>query len=292
MKLAGLCAVVTGASSGIGAATAREMARRGAHVVLLARSEGALDEVARAIEAAGGKATAFPVDLTDADQVARVALELKRAVGVPDVLVNNAGAGRWRFIEETEPSEAVAMMAMPYFGAFYLTRALLPDMLARGSGHLVTVTSPAAKIGWPGATAYAASRWAMRGFNEALRADLFGTRLRVTLFICGKVASPYFENNPGSEERIPRLSRFVRTLTPDQAARALVDGVEKNRREVVTPFNLRLLNLMHHFFPRAIEWLTWRGGWTRASRGMLHDGKSSTGVGKGAGAQRVGSPDS
>ena len=276
MNLKGRTAVVTGASSGIGAATAKEMARRGAHVVLLARSASGLDEVRRAIVAGGGEATALSVDLTDCDAVARVARELKRAVGVPDVLVNNAGAGRWRFIEETEPDEAVAIMAMPYFAAFYLTRALLPDMLARGRGHLVNVTSPAAKIGWPGATAYAASRWAMRGFNEALRADLFGTEIRVTLFLCGKVASPYFANNPGSEERIPALARWVRTLTPDEAARALVDGVEKNRREVITPPSLRLLDVAHRFFPRFVEWLTWRGGWTRASRGALRGGKSTT----------------
>jgi len=87
------------------------------------------------------------------------------------------------------------MMAMPYFAAFYITRALLPAMLRRGSGHLVYVNSPASLVAWPGAAAYTAARWALRGFAEALRADLRGTRLRVSSVIPGKVSSSYFAHN-------------------------------------------------------------------------------------------------
>ena len=106
-------------------------------------------------------------------------------VGTPDIIVNNAGAGQWKFVDETSPEEAVQMMAVPYFAAFYVTHAFLPGMLRRNTGHIVNVSSVGSRFVWPGATAYIAARWAVRGFTEALRADLAGTKIGVTLFECG-----------------------------------------------------------------------------------------------------------
>jgi NAD(P)-dependent dehydrogenase (short-subunit alcohol dehydrogenase family) len=94
-------------------------------------------------------------------------------------------------VDETTPLEAVQMMAVPYFAAFYVTRAFLPRMLERNSGHIVDVSSVGSRFVWPGATAYLAARWAVRGFTEALRADLAGTGIGVTLFECGVVRTPY-----------------------------------------------------------------------------------------------------
>jgi len=174
MKLKGKILVITGASSGIGAATARAAAREGARVVLLARSQGKLEDLAEEIRREGGQAWVYPVDLTDDQAVAEVAERITREVGTPDILVNNAGVGRWLATEETSAEEAVSMMAAPYFAAFFLTRAFLPDMLRRHTGTIVNMTSLASRIVWPGAVAYTAARWAMRGLTEALRADLSG----------------------------------------------------------------------------------------------------------------------
>jgi NADP-dependent 3-hydroxy acid dehydrogenase YdfG len=127
-------AVVTGASSGIGAATATAMARKGAHVVLLARRENLLREVAHEITGQGGRAHSFAVDLTDAKATAEVAKRITDEIGIPDILVNDAGAGKWRFIDETTPEQAVEMMACPYFAAFNVTHAFLPAMLKRAAG--------------------------------------------------------------------------------------------------------------------------------------------------------------
>ena len=257
--------VVTGASSGIGAATARAAARRGARaVVLLARSAPALEEVAAAVRSAGALAVPVPVDLTDPDAVERARAQVESAVGAPDVLVNNAGAGRWLFVTETSPAEAVQMMASPYFAAFFTTRAFLPGMLARGSGRIAFVTSPAAYAPWPGASGYAAARWAMRGFAEALRADLHGSGVGVTLFTAGKVDSPYFANNPGALERVPGIARLYPTLTPDEAAGALLRAVGRGAGEAIVPGLLRWTIRLDRLFPGAVAWMLTRTGARRS----------------------------
>lgn len=266
MKVNGSIVLITGASSGIGAATAKAMARTGGRVVLLARTQVALEKVAADISTSGGEAKAYPIDLTDAEAVAKLAKTITAQNGTPDILINNAGAGRWLFVEETSPAEAVEMMTVPYFAAFYVTRAFLPDMLRRGSGHIVNITSPASRIVWPGATAYTAARWAMRGFTEALRADLRGSGLRVTLASLGKVRSAYWEHNPGSEERLPKIAKLIPTLTPEQAATAIVRGVQRDARELVTPLMLRLIYMQHTVLPWMVEWMMNSTGWRHRQR--------------------------
>jgi short-subunit dehydrogenase len=249
VKVQGRLAVVTGASSGIGAATARLLAREGARVVLVARSRGALEMVAAEVRAAGGEAYTVATDLGVPGAVEILEREVAGRLGVPDLLVNNAGAGRWLFTEETPPEGAVSMMEAPYFAAFFAARAFLPGMLERGSGLIVNVNSPVAMAPWPGATGYAAARWALRGFTEALRQDLAGTGVGVMHFVPGKTSSAYFEHNVGSEERIPLVSKLIPTLTPEQAAAALVGGVRRDAREVVVPFMLRLFWTFERPFP-------------------------------------------
>ncbi|MFI5181281.1 MAG: SDR family NAD(P)-dependent oxidoreductase [Thermoanaerobaculia bacterium] len=255
MELKGRLAVVTGASRGIGAATARLLAREGARVVLVARSREVLEAVAAGIRAAGGEAHVVVADLGVPGAESLLEQEVVGVLGAPDLLVNNAGAGRWLFTEETSPEEAVGMMAAPYFAAFFATRAFLPKMLERGSGLIVNVNSPVALMPWPGATGYAGARWALRGLTEALRQDVAGTGVGVMHFVPGKTSSTYFEHNPGSEERIPHVAKVIPTLTPEEAAAALVGGVQRGAREVVVPFMLRLFWIFERPFPGLTRWL-------------------------------------
>lgn len=263
MMINGKLAVVSGASSGIGAATAKTIAKAGGRVVLLARRREALDQVAADVTSAGGRAWTYSVDLADADAVAAVAKQIAEELGTPDLIINNAGAGRWLFVDETSPAEAVQMMAVPYFAAFNVTHAFLPAMLRRNSGHIVNISSLGSRFVWPGATAYLAARWAVRGFTEALRADLDGTGIGVTLYESGAVKSPYWEHNPGSHERVPKMGRLIPEVTPEQAANAIVTGVERNKRLIVIPFMMKLTYWLHAVFPTVVQWLMTKTGYRR-----------------------------
>jgi len=163
-------------------------------------------------------------------------------------------------VEETQPDEAMQMMASPYFAAFFVTRAFLPGMLKRNSGCIVNMTSAACRMAWPGATAYIAARWAMSGFTEGLRADLTGTGLRTMLVTFAKVTSSYWENNPGSEERLPQAQSMVRVLTPEEAAQAIINGIKRDKREVVAPFMLRFVFALNYLFPGTTRRMMCAGG--------------------------------
>lgn len=261
MNPKGKIALITGASSGIGAATARALADAGARVILVARRASELDKVAASI--GSGIATVHSVDLASPSAVAQLADRITSTLGTPDIIVNNAGAGQWKFVQETSPAEAVQMMAVPYFAAFYVTRAFLPAMLRRNTGHIVNVSSVASRFVWPGATAYIAARWALRGFTEALRADLADTGLRVTLYESGVVESDYWKHNPCSRERVPKMGTLVPTLTTGAAARAIVRGIEREQKLVVAPFMMRLTYWQHAVFPGVVQWLMTRTGYRK-----------------------------
>jgi short-subunit dehydrogenase len=263
MEISGSLVIVTGASGGIGAAVARELARMGASVVLLARRKAQLDQVAAEITLAGGKAWTYSVDLTSAEAVELVAASINKQLGIPFILVNNAGAGAWRFTDETSPAEAITFMAVPYFAAFNVVHAFLPSMLKSKKGHIVNVSSVGSRFTWPGATAYLAARWAMRGFTEALRADLDGSGIGVTLVEPGVVKSTYWEHNPKSRERVPKLAKLIPELTPEDVAHAITRGIERNKRAIVIPFMMRLTCWLHALFPRLVQWLINRTGYKR-----------------------------
>jgi short-subunit dehydrogenase len=250
-------ALVTGASSGIGAATARLLAARGASVVLIARNMDRLAAVAAEIRAAGGRAEVHAADLADPQQVRRVVRLVEQQGEVPDIVVNNAGAGRWLPIVDTSADELAAMVAVPFLAAFNLTRELLPAMRRRGTGHIVNVTSIGAFLVWPEAAGYISARWAMRGFSEALRADVYGSGIGVSLVAFAQVSSAFWEHNPGSWERLPAAAQRLKTLTPDQAAAAIVSAVEREKLLVLRPRMIHVLRVVNALFPRATERRMW-----------------------------------
>jgi short-subunit dehydrogenase len=152
------------------------------------------------------------------------------------------------------------MVGAPYLAAAHVSRSFVGDMVAAGRGHLIHVGSPASIIPWPGATAYTASRWALRGLHEALRQDLRGTGVVSSLIYFGEVSSEYFDVNPGSHERIPSLGSWIPVVTPERCAKVILHTVDRPRSVVYHPFPLRLIALTAALLPAPIRWLIARTG--------------------------------
>jgi len=248
-------AVVTGASSGIGAATAQALGARGWTVVLVARRREELTGVAQRVETAGGRAVVEALDAADPAAVAAMAGRVRSQHGAPWVIVNSAGAGAWRWPEDTPPDEMERMLDAPYRAASHVTQAFLPDLLAQHAGTIIHVGSPASLVPWPGATGYTVSRWALRGLHEALRQDLAGTGVSTCHVLFSEVATPYFDRNDGAKERRPAIGRIVPVATAPECAEVILRTIDRPKAQVLHPPMLRLLMAVHRVAPPLTRWL-------------------------------------
>lgn len=244
--------IITGASSGIGAAAARQLAAAGYKVVLVARSQSRLEEVASEI---GNNALIEACDASDGDAVLAMAERVYRVYGIPEVIINSAGAGEWKLIEDTSPAEAVTMMNAPYFAAFNITHAFIRGMLEQRQGVIIHIGAPVSFFTMPSCTGYAAARWALRGLHESLCDDLYGTGVSSCHIVFGKVSSPYFEHNPNTEEKIPSIAKTVRTISTEECAKVIVRAVRRPRRHIIYPFMLRMYYWSYAVFPWLTRWL-------------------------------------
>jgi NAD(P)-dependent dehydrogenase (short-subunit alcohol dehydrogenase family) len=209
--------LVTGCSSGIGRAVAEVALERGQRVVATARDAASVaDLVARA----PGRALALPLDVTRADQVASAVAEAERAFGRIDVLVNNAGYGYLAAIEEGEESEVRELFETNFFGLVATTKAVLPGMRTRGSGHVINVTSMTGLVGNPGAGYYAASKFAVEGLSEALRKELAPLGIRVTLIEPGAFRTDW------SGRSLRQTRRTLEAYEAVARRRALIQGFD------------------------------------------------------------------
>ncbi|MDO5676928.1 MAG: SDR family NAD(P)-dependent oxidoreductase [Propionibacteriaceae bacterium] len=261
-------ALVTGASGGIGEAIARRLAADDMVVIALARRAEKLRTLAAEIDGA-----AYAVDLSDPDATTAVCQQILEEHGTPDVIINNAGAGRFISIEETSNEEARQQLELPYLAAFHVTRGFIEPMLRRGSGTIFQINSPVAVVPWPGAVGYAASRFALRGFTEALRQDLWTTGIRVGSLTPARVHSEYFDANPGSVERVPRVEALVGTMTPEGVADAVAVSLRhRAHRDSFVPWRWALIAPWARVFPGVVAWLFRATGHRR-----LHQKKDTEG---------------
>ena len=245
-------ALITGASSGIGAEAARELAGIGFQVILVARNETNLAEVAASI----GPMVSFEAcDAASAQEVLAMADRVRKNHGIPDVIINCAGAGQWKRIEDTSPVEAVAMIGAPYLAAFNVTHAFMRDMLGRRSGTILHINSLACYMAWPSSVGYTAARCALRGLHESLCQDLAGTGVQSCHIVFGKVDSGYFEHNPGTAANLPGIAKTIRTLSPVECGRVIAGVVARPRRETICPFMLRVFCWNNRFAPSLGRWL-------------------------------------
>ena len=187
--------VITGASAGVGRATARKFAEQGAHIGLLARGRAGLEAAREEVEAAGGKALVLPTDVADAEAVEAAATSVEREFGPIDIWVNNAMVSVFSPALEMTPQEFKRVTEVSYLGYVHGTLAVLKRMLPRDAGHIVQVGSALAYRGIPLQSAYCAAKHAIQGFTESLRAELLheGSNVKLTMVQLPALNTPQFE---------------------------------------------------------------------------------------------------
>jgi short-subunit dehydrogenase len=248
-------AMVTGASLGIGAAIAKELAAQGCRVALVARTQATLEQVAAEIEAAGGTARPYPCDMNDADAVATTVTNIAADLGPIAILVNNAGAGTFKPLNDMTTREAMLTVNLPFGAAVAATHAVVPGMIERGEGHIVNLTSPAGYFPLPYMVPYTASRHAMVGLSRSLREELEPHGIGVSLICPAQVNTGYFERNDADLAWYPRLQKAFPALEPEQVARETVRAIRANKAEHVFGPLLAATTFAYQHAPRTGLWL-------------------------------------
>jgi NADP-dependent 3-hydroxy acid dehydrogenase YdfG len=240
-KLAGQVALVTGASSGIGRATALALAGAGARVAAVARRADRLDALVAEISDAGGEATAVEADVTDEAAITAAVRSTHGRWGRLDMLVNNAGVMLLGPIEGADTAEWRRMLSTNALGLMYPTHAALPLMRAAGRGHIVNVSSVAGRTARAGVGAYNASKWAVNAFSEALRQECVPHHIRVTVIEPGIVATELQEHitHAGAKADIEKRLGSMTPLQADDVAAAILYAVTQPPHVAVNEIMLR-----------------------------------------------------
>jgi NAD(P)-dependent dehydrogenase (short-subunit alcohol dehydrogenase family) len=228
--MAGKVVVITGASGGVGRAAAREFARRGDRVALIARGQSGLDRAAADVRAAGGQPLVVPADVADHEAVEAAAERVERELGPIDVWVNDAFAGVFAPVTDIAPEEYRRVTEVSYLGYVHGTKAALKRMLPRDRGVIVQVGSALAYRGIPLQSAYCAAKHAIQGFHESLRCELLHLKsgVRVTMVQLPAMNTPQFG---WVLSRLPRRAQPVPPIyQPEVAARAIVRAADRPRR--------------------------------------------------------------
>ena len=248
-------AIITGASSGIGAASARLLAAEGYRVVLTARREDRLKDLQAEIEEHGGTALAIATDVGDVDSINSMVAQVLKDYGQIDVLLNNAGFGRSKWLEELDPIRDIeSQIRVNLLGVIQTTRAILPHMLERKSGHIINMGSVASFVGTPTYSIYAASKFGVRGFSEALRREVGIYNIHVSVLYPGGVKTEFAEHME-AKRKTGMTTPAALQLSALDVARQVVRLTNNPRRGIVIPFINKVGIWLNNIVPWFNDWV-------------------------------------
>lgn len=245
-SFAGIRAVITGASSGIGELLARRLAHEGAHVALVARRKAELERVAASLVNGGARALVVPADVARRDEVFAAAERILGEFGGVDLLVNNAGYGGHRRFVDWDLDDIERIMQVNYFGTVYWTKALLPKMIEQRRGWIVVMASVAGKLGVPDESAYAATKFAQVGLAEALSYEVEDFGVHVLTVCPGAVDTPFFDEQ--ARRRMPDVAKRL-MIPPQRVVDATIRALRTGKREITVPGFIRLSYIVRAVAP-------------------------------------------
>lgn len=249
MNYSGKVIVITGASSGIGEQAAEKFAQLGATVVLVSRNEKKLQQISDRLSQYKTTVFVYSCDVSDKNQVEKMASAVIEKFGTIDVLVNNAGFGVYNTVDKIKVEEMESQLATNFFGMMYCIKAFLPKMLEQRSGHIVNVASVAASMGIPGMASYCASKFAMLGFSESLYHELKGTGVGITVVSPIMVQTNFFDHE--SFGKMPRYS--TTSLDSKTVANAVIKAASSPRLEIIVPQFVRFVVWLKQTLPYLIN---------------------------------------
>ena len=258
MEIKGKVVIVTGASSGIGEATARQFGMAGAKVVLAARRVERLQELAKEIEALGNEAQTLVVqaDLSKLEDIQTVVEQTLRKFNRIDVLVNNAGFGRLDWLEKLDPVKDIeAQLQVNVHGVIQTTRQVLPVMIKQRSGSIINMCSMAGLVGTPTYTIYAASKHAVHGFSEALRREVKPWGIAVSMIYPGGVTTE-FGQHAGIKRKTKATTPKFMLLSAEDVGKAVVQLVRRPRAVWIIPWLWSVTAYLNKLWPAFVDYTT------------------------------------
>jgi len=257
--------IVTGASSGIGAALARLFARQGYRISMGARRLDRLQAIVADIEAEGGQAIAVQADLTRLEDIQRLVKNTLDQFTRIDILVNNAGFGRIKWLEQLDPTDDIqAQIQINLISAILMTREVLPYLFQQRSGHIINMASLGGLVASPTYTVYSASKFGLRGFTEALRREVGVYGIHVSAIYPGAVRTE-FKQHAGIDRKTGRTTPESLLLKPEEVAQSVLKVVRRPRRALIIPWQMRFSVWMNQFFPGIVDRIVERS-FTRLER--------------------------
>lgn len=251
-KANGQVVLITGASSGIGLALARVLAKEGAKVMITARRKDNLVKACQEMRSSGGQVDYYVADIAVEKEVSQLVEHTNKHFGKIDILVNNAGYGHFLKLANTTSEDMHNIMEVNFFGTFYATNAVLPIMKKQNSGHIIMVSSVAAKRVFRDAGgAYNVSKYAMQSFAEALRMELLESPIKVSIVCPIVTATEFFDL---AEKQIGKKATLSGPIqTSEQVANTIVSLIEKPKAEVMMLKPIRILLALNALFPSLVD---------------------------------------